>query len=259
MVIPGAGRTTSNTDTEDIFINEDLFISSCDRFKYLGSIYTPSMKNALDIENCISKAQQLFSSLNKLVFRNVDIDVQIRKRIYIAIITNILLWGCESWALTSEERRKMEVFHTRCCRRMLNITIYDVMANHELTNKYILHELNMLKLESYMELRRARWLEKISHMEAMKMPRKLLGAWINQARRNGKFGRSQNTIRHAFADSLRTLSFSGNFQFADWMEEAKDREKWSKRVENFLHLPDGSYCRRNAKHRAAELRNYNLE
>ena len=160
MVIPGAGRTTSNTDTEDIFINEDLFISSCDRFKYLGSIYTPSMKNALDIENCISKAQQLFSSLNKLVFRNVDIDVQIRKRIYIAIITNILLWGCESWALTSEERRKMEVFHTRCCRRMLNITIYDVMANHELTNKYILHELNMLKLESYMELRRARWLEK---------------------------------------------------------------------------------------------------
>ena len=78
------------------------------------------------------------------------------------------------------------------------------------------------KLESYMELRRARWLEKISHMEATRMPRKLLGAWINQARRNGKSGRSQNTIRHAYADSLRTLGFSGNFQFAEKLKTEKN-------------------------------------
>ena len=142
---------------------------------------------------------------------------------------------------------------------MLNITIYDVMVNHEFTNEFILKELNMLKLESYMELRRARWLEKISHMDATRMPRKILGAWINQARRNGNPGRAQNTIRHAYADSLRTFGFSDNFHFADWMEEAKDRKKWSKRIEDSLHLPEGTYCRTNATHKAAELRNFDSE
>ena len=137
MYVPGAGVSPSSSATNDIFIDDDNFISSCSTFKYLGSIYTPSMKNTPDIDNRIRKSQHLFFSLNKLVFRNKDIDIQIRKRVYVAIVVNILLWGCESWALTVDDRRKLEVFHTRCCRRMLNITIYDVIANHELNNQYI--------------------------------------------------------------------------------------------------------------------------
>ena len=41
------------------------------------------------------------------------------------------------------------------------------------------------------------------------------------------------------------------------MSDARDRNSWSNRVEHFLGLKKGSYCRTNAVHHAAELRNYN--
>ena len=156
LVIPGAGTTPIDQDEKDIFINNDAYISFCTKFKYLGTSNTPSMKNSPDIQNRINKAQQLFFSLNKLVFRNQDISLPIRKRIYVAIVINILLWGCESWNLTSEDRRKLEVFHMRCCRRILNVSIYDVIANHELSNKNILRTIGISNMDSYIELRRSR-------------------------------------------------------------------------------------------------------
>ena len=112
---------------------------------------------------------------------------------------NILLWGCEYWALTAEDRRKLEVFHSWCCQRMLNITIYDVMANHKLTNKKLLKELGICNMSTYLKLRRSRWLGKLSHMNNKRISHLLLGSWIPKARRNGKAGRAQQTSRHAYA------------------------------------------------------------
>ena len=65
-----------------------------------------------------------------------------------------------------------------------------------------------------------------------------------------------NTIRHGYVSTLETLGFSGNFEFSDWMKEARDRKIWSKRIEYFLNLPEGTYCRTNAVHQAAILKDY---
>ena len=110
------------------------------------------------IQIYINKTQHLFFSLNKLFFWNIEIDIEIRGRVYIATIVNILLWECEVWALTSEDWRKLEVFHLRCCRKTLRVTIYDVITNQELTNDQTRSEIGILTLESYIQLRRARWL-----------------------------------------------------------------------------------------------------
>jgi hypothetical protein len=56
---------------------------------------------------------------------------------------------------------------------MLNITIYDVMEQH-ISNKEVRKRLDSYKIEQTMQLRRARWLEKISHMRANRGPRKIL-------------------------------------------------------------------------------------
>ena len=119
------------------------------------------------------------------------------------------------------------------------------MADHTLDNKYVRRETGIFKLSTYMELRRARWLEKIANMHSERIPRKLFGAWLPYARRNSSAGRPQQTIRHAYEKTLHTLGFE-NTNFASWMEEAKDRKIWSERVEHFLELPEGSYCRSNS-------------
>jgi hypothetical protein len=61
---------------------------------------------------------------------------------------------------------------------MLNITIYQV-KEEKISNKEVRKKLNNCYTISQMiELMRARWLEKISHMNDNCAPRKLIVAWI---------------------------------------------------------------------------------
>ena len=114
-------------------------------------------------------------------------------------------------------------------------------------------------MESLLELRKARWLEKIAHMNSNRFPRLLIGAWIPHSRRNGLGGRAQQSTRHAYVSTLEKLGFSDNMNFHDWMNVAKDRKLWSSRVEHFLFLPEGTYCITNAKHQAAVLKEFKEE
>ena len=79
------------------------------------------------------------------------------------------------------------------------------MEDHSLSNKNILKKIGMSSMNTYIELRRAYWLEKLVNMRQDHIPRMLLEAWIQKSRRNGTAGRSQQTIRHAYVNTLNTL------------------------------------------------------
>ncbi len=84
---------------EDIEIDEDRFLTFCLKFKYLGSYFVPELNDTADITERISQARKLFGSMNKQLLGNKKIPVDIRRRLYQAIVVNIALWGSESWAL----------------------------------------------------------------------------------------------------------------------------------------------------------------
>ena len=141
---------------------------------------------------------------------------------------------------------------------MVNVRIYNVIANHELSNQNILKELGMLNLDAYLDLPITRWMEKLSHMNHTRAPRLLLGCWMPNSRRNKKSGRAQNTISHTDVSILNKLGYNDkNCSFKSWMEDARNCETWSTKVENSLGLKKGSYSRKNAVHQAAELREFN--
>ena len=48
-------------------------------------------------------------------------DISAKVLIYLAIPVNLLLWGCQSWALTKVLTKKIEVFHMICLRHILKI------------------------------------------------------------------------------------------------------------------------------------------
>ena len=129
------------------------------------------------------------------------------------------------------------------------------MENHEYTNSYILEKTGLYKIDTYMEIRRTRWLEKLANMTDKRIPRNLLGSWLPYARRNGTSGRPQQTIRHAYVHTLKKLGFN-NCNFSDWMNIAKDRERWGELVENTYGLSKGTYNRGNARHSNATLRSF---
>jgi hypothetical protein len=53
------------------------------------------------------------------VLGNEKIRMDIRRRLYQAIVVNIARWGSESWALKEENRAKLETFHHSCLRRTM--------------------------------------------------------------------------------------------------------------------------------------------
>jgi hypothetical protein len=71
----------------------------------------PELSDTADITERISQARKLFGSMNKQLLGNKKIPIDIRRRLYQALVVNIALWGCESWALKEADRSKLEAFH----------------------------------------------------------------------------------------------------------------------------------------------------
>jgi hypothetical protein len=176
--------------------------------------------------------------MNARVFRNTKIDIKLRMRTYEALIVNLVLWG-ESWAIKECDKKKPEVFHNWCLRKILNLTMYQI-KEHQIKSKEIRWPAANLynKMEQMIELRRYRWLESISSMEDKRAPQKIIAAWTQRPRLKGG---QQQTVRHGYAMTLETLGFTGNVKLEEWMMLARDGERWAARVEWKLKLAPGSY------------------
>jgi exonuclease III len=237
MHIPRPCQQSTVDDTKEIMLDDSRFFAYCTKFKYLGTTFTPELNDSNDVQLRIDQASKAFYAMNKNVFRRKEISSELRLRTYNAIIVNLLLWGCESWALKEEDRRRIEVFHHRSLRRMLNITIYQVMEQH-ISNKEVRERMKSYTMKQTMELRRARWLEKISHMGPDRGPRKILVAWTTNERPSG---RPQQTIRHGLASTLTDHLNLPSPKMNDWIKLASDHRKWGEHVEVELGLAPTTY------------------
>jgi hypothetical protein len=89
----------------------------------------------MDIRKRISKAGQMMGAL-----RNVWVDefVELRTKylFYLAIPINLLLWGCETWALNTSNYKALDSFIHKTVRRILGIRMLQV-KEEGITNKLV--------------------------------------------------------------------------------------------------------------------------
>ena len=91
---------------------------------------------------------------------------------------NLLLWGCESWAMTKYFMKKLKVFHMRCLRRILGIKWSDVVDN-KISNKNIRTSFNNIrKVKSLMVKRCLLFVGRIIRMLCKKTPVRLISAFV---------------------------------------------------------------------------------
>jgi hypothetical protein len=64
--------------------------------------------------------------MNRQALSNKKIPIDIRRRLYQAIVVNTALWGNASWALKEENRSKLEKFHHSCLYRIGKWTMRDI-------------------------------------------------------------------------------------------------------------------------------------
>eukprot|EP00559_Dactyliosolen_fragilissimus_P001762 CAMPEP_0184862080 /NCGR_PEP_ID=MMETSP0580-20130426/6610_1 /TAXON_ID=1118495 /ORGANISM="Dactyliosolen fragilissimus" /LENGTH=561 /DNA_ID=CAMNT_0027359803 /DNA_START=327 /DNA_END=2009 /DNA_ORIENTATION=+ len=93
----------SQFDKAPVTIQDQGYITYADSFTYLGSKINFDLNDTFDVENRIKHASKALGAMMQGVFRNNYLSKLSKKMLYLAIPINLLLWGCETWALKRED------------------------------------------------------------------------------------------------------------------------------------------------------------
>ena len=113
------------------------------------------------------------------------VDIHSKYLIYCAIPLNLLLWGCESWALRATMMSKLEVFFHRSIRRILGITITQVIDEHITNDSVRMRFCRIPSLQNQIAKRQLTFIGKVVRNSDDQIPTRLLTAWCNHPRRRG--------------------------------------------------------------------------
>lgn len=221
---------TLAAETEQIVV-EDGYITYCDKFKYLGSIIEPNLRDHLEIRTRIRKAQGQIGGLIGF-FRHPNIPLASKKLLYLQVPLNTVLWGCESWTLSAEITRELQVFHHRAMRKILNLNIYDVMEKN-ISNKSVRKTFGeVLNIDDIIRMRQLIWIGKLARKDGSQITRNMLASWSKNPR---KVGRPQLGLKRTYINAVKQLvpTTPTNGELSTWIDIAKDRTEWNTRIKHW--------------------------
>ena len=97
-------------------------IEVVEEFTYLGSVLNLNGGVGADVKARIAKASRVFGVLLTPIFHNSSFSLQLKRRVYEAVVIPTLLYGAETWALMATHLRQLNVFHHQCTRSILGVS-----------------------------------------------------------------------------------------------------------------------------------------
>lgn len=193
----------------------NITLQNVHTFKYLGSKISDCGEITSDINHRISSACQAFGGLKKRVWMSHDLKLHTKLKLYETIVLSTLLYASETWTLLKVHKQKLNAFHLRCLRQILNVKWTDNTPNEE-----ILKRSNMLNVEDLIKMRRLRWAGHVSRMNDNRLPNQIVFSQLKDGIRNRSKPKKRwiDTIK----DDLNTLSINTN----NWRDYATDRNSW---------------------------------
>ena len=130
-------------------------IKHVSNFKYLGSMMASGIS---DQTRRRALAWVAFWKLEK-IWRSPSISISTKIKLFNTTCVTVLLYGCESWVISSNMENKINAFATSCYRIMLNIKRLDCVSNER-----IYHLTNTQPLINTVRQRQLRFLGHILRM-----------------------------------------------------------------------------------------------
>ena len=146
---------------------------------------TLSLKSELNKR--IGKAATTISKLTKSwVLSNKKLTENTKIQVYRACVLSTLLYGGESRILHARQEKKLNTFHMRCLRRILNITWQDRVPNDT-----VLEWAEIPSMYTLLKQRRLRWFGHVLKMDKGPFPKNLLygqlaKSWVKRKRSTGR-------------------------------------------------------------------------
>ena len=190
-------------------------LENVQNFKYLGAMLTDTGNSKKEIQIRLATAVTALVKLEK-IWRSGEIDFKLKYRLYISLVISTLLYGCESWTLLEESKKKIRSFESKAHRRLLNISY-----KQRKTNIFVSNEINK-KVGPYvplLDIIMRRKMTKFGHITRHdSLANTILHGYVEGERKRGRPKRNwMNDIFEFSHLSLRQL-----------LDIAKDRSKWRK-------------------------------
>ncbi|MCP4267312.1 MAG: hypothetical protein GY777_17355, partial [Candidatus Brocadiaceae bacterium] len=205
-----------------IKINESD-IENVKNFIYLGSNVASNASLDKEINSRIGKASGTFARLTARVWDNQKLSIRTKANVYRSCVCSTLLYGSETWTLSSVQEKKINTFHLRCLRRILGIT-----WQQKITNEEVLRRTGLTTMYFTLSQRRLRWLGHILRMNAERIPKFLLYGELVVGKRNR--GRPKLRFKDVCKRDLKSLNIGTD----DWELLANDRAKWRSTIHKRL-------------------------
>ena len=201
-------------------------LKNVEDFTYLGSCLSSS--GSLDKEtSCrISKASSAFGRLWTRVWKERGITKRTKIAVYRAVVITSLLYGCETWTYYRRHVQKLDSFHLRCLRKILEIHWEDRVTNQEVLSRAALPGIEALIIQSQL-----RWSGHVMRMEDSRLPKQIFCSELaGGTRRQG--GQTKR-----YKDGLKQSLRACNIPVTGWEDLAANRSAWRqasfKGVKNF--------------------------
>ena len=194
-------------------------IETVTSFNYLGSMITTDARSETEIKRRIGIAKNAFRHMQKLL-TNRKLSIKTRKGLIKTHIWSTLLYGAESWTLSTGMRRRLEAMELWLWRRMMKIPWTARKTNEEVLR--MVGEKRNLMIDI-----RKRQLKFFGHI----MRREGLENTIITGMVEGKRGRGRPRIK--YIDGLIALT-RGNMTAAQFLRTTKERGEWKSMVADVL-------------------------
>ncbi len=242
MHVPIKGQESSLTDTADLEILADRFVSHCTQFRYLGSEITGDLDDSTDIAARIGKGYAAMRLLEPVLL-NKKINVEIRAQFYQALVLNTVLWGCDSMAAGQKHFQDLEVFQNHCIRRM-NFMNLSHCQYYGVKMETMRDRVKLPTLRSIFQLRQLHWLEKVARMPPTRLTRQVISCQAvrppDHKFQKGSTLTTQASYRHVLEEAGLCEKSKGG-AFGSWMPKIQGGDDVCRMIDENLGLPTGTY------------------
>ncbi|CAH8492285.1 unnamed protein product [Dicrocoelium dendriticum] len=181
-------------------------------FTYLGSCITAGGGVGDEVSQRIAKARLAFIKLRHL-WRRRDVTLKLKGRVYNASVRAVLLYGCETWPIRSEDMKRLSVFDNRCLRRIARVWWQHHVSNAEVRDRVL--GTNSASLQDVILRHRMRWLGHVLRMPAHRLPRRALFALPGSDWKKCRGGQPM-TWRRSMKKATSSLAAVGPVRLPGW-------------------------------------------
>ena len=161
------------------------------------------------------KASVAFGRLRTNVWERNGIRLDIKLKVYKAVVLPTLLYACEAWTVYQRHAKKLNHFHLSCLRKILKIRWQDKIPDTE-----VLKKAKMQSVQTLLKLAQLRWTGHVTRMPDERRPKKVLYGELQEGKR------SQGSQKKRYKDTLKASLKDFNIPTESWEKAAQDRTKW---------------------------------